>query len=445
MQRESWHSLFTFQRVQFRALLVWLAPLCIGCAAVLLAYAANHAFAFFLHMTALWWWWPFLSLPLGGMALTLFMRKSGERVEGSGIQQAIAALQVPDKPERIRFFINIRIAVIKFLAIVGGLGSGFVLGLEGPTVQIGASIFYAFRRFLPVNTKLHRRQLIMAGGAAGIAAAFNAPIAGIIFAFEEMLPVVKGNTSTKLLVAVILAGVVAAPVFGYQSYFGQLNFNGQMPLRLVPLLFLLALAGGLAGGLFSWLAVRAIHWLPFPEWRTLHPYRFVALCGVLIGVAGMAAPIFGSGAELTKEVLAGQATFSWYYLPLKMAGLLLTFLTGLPGGIFTPSLSMGAGLGYCWVPFVDAAWQTEFIAMGMVAVLSGVTRAPFASAFIMIEMTSGQNIVLHALATALVAAWVAGLFGVRFYHDMADRLLGIEHLSKSNLARATVAASDNNK
>ena len=427
MRHSSTPSASTFLNIPARAktLSLWLAPIGIGCAATLLAYIAHHAFSLFVGLTARWWWWPFFSLPLGGMALTLFMFRAGKGAAGSGIQQVVAALQITGEPEKIGGLVSLRLALVKFAAVVGGLASGFVLGLEGPTVQIGAGIFYAFRRVLPFTSMVQRRQLIMAGGAAGIAAAFNAPLAGLIFAFEEMLPTLKGNTPGKLVIAVILAGMVAGPVFGYENFFGRVHLPGGMPLDLFPLIGVVALAGGAAGGFFSWLIVRASSWIPAPLWklRLRHPYIFVVACGLAIACIGMPAPIFGSGVELTKEVLAGRAELAWYYFPLKFMGLALTSLTGLPGGIFSPSLSIGAGLGFCVTPFVDPLWQNEFICAGMIAVLAGVTRAPLTAAFIMIEMTDGHSMVLQALASAFLAAWAARFFRVRFYHDLAKKLL----------------------
>ncbi len=408
-----------------RMLFLLAGSISIGCAAVLLAATAGKAFVLFEHMRGRWPWWPFLALPLGGLILTWFMRKVGPGAEGSGIQQAIAALEQAGKPNLGGKLINPRLAAAKFVAITGGMGSGFVLGLEGPTVQIGASILYYLRRFFPAQTTLLRRQLILAGGAAGIAAAFNAPLAGLIFAFEEMSHSVKGHTSGKLAVAIILAGVVAQPVFGYHSYFGRIALSGGMPLVYVPLLALLALLGGLIGGAFTWLALRLHRWLPAPVlWlRRERPYLFVACCGLLIAVAGLAAPIYGSGAETTRLMLKGELDVGWQYLPCKFAGLLLTFTTGLPGGIFSPSLSIGAGLGNWFLPFVEASWHAEFITVGMVAVLAGVTRAPLTAAFILIEMTDGHSIVLTALGAAVLAAYVARFFHVRFYHELAARIV----------------------
>ena len=359
------------------------------------------------------------------MVLTWFIRYVGPGTEGSGIQQAVAALLAARDPHLPGRLINLRLALAKFVAIVGGLASGFVLGLEGPTVQIGASILFSLRRFFPVDTANMRRQLVLAGGAAGIAAAFNAPLAGLIFAFEEMSHAPAHRTSGKLVVAIILAGVVAQPVFGYQSYFGRLALSGDLPLVTVPALLLLALLGGLVGGAFSWLALRTERWMPraVQRLRRGHPYIFVAGCGFLIALLGMAVPIFGSGAETTRALLAGSENLPWQYLPCKFAGLVLTVLTKLPGGIFSPSLALGAGLGNWFLPFIDPVWQEEFLAVGMASVLAAVTRAPLTAAFIMIEMTDGHTMVLEMLGAAFLAAHVARFFRARFYREQAARIL----------------------
>lgn len=426
MANKSWWAPFTFWwRGGSKYLLLWLGPLCIGAAATLLSRAAGWSFDLFQRFHAAWWWWPFVSLSLGGLALTWFLRQAGPGASGSGIQQAMAAVEMVEQPQKMESLIGLRLALVKFAAIVGGLGSGFVLGLEGPTIQIGACIFYAFRRFLPETDPSRHRRLIIAGGAAGIASAFNAPMAGLIFAFEELAFTPGKGHLGKLVLAIILAGVVAEPMFGHQSYFGRVDLADGLQLNLLPLMIILALLGGLTGGAFSWLALRTAIWLPRPVRRfsARHPYYFVAACGLLIAVLGLAAPIFGSGAELTKTMLNDQVQVPWYYLPLKFGGLVLTFLTGLPGGIFSPSLSIGAGLGALFTPLVGSMWQSEFIAVGMVAVLAAVTRAPLTAAFIMIEMTDGHSMVLPALGAAFLAAWVASFFKARFYHELAERLL----------------------
>lgn len=405
-------------------LALWFGAALVGLVAVVLAKAADSSLALFQSLSERWAWWPFFALPFGGMAIRWLMQRMGKGSEGSGIPQAMAALQVNDQPALIRQLLSLRIATAKFIGVVAGLGCGFVLGREGPTVQIGASLMYACRRFLPLSDAVFRRQLILAGGAAGIAAAFNTPLAGIVFAFEELARSVEEKTSGKLLGAVILSGVVSLAIQGDYIYFGRIHVPGFSYSILFPML-IVAVSAGLIGGLFSWLCVHQERWLPLQVriWRSEYPYWFVASCGLLIACMGLAAPIFGSGAEITSAVVSGHETMSWYFLPLKFAGLLATFLTGLPGGIFAPSLSMGAGVSSWFLPLFDSGIHIKLIAIGMAAMLAAVTRAPLTSAIILIEMTDGHEMVISILAAAMIASTVARLFGTNLYHDLAERAL----------------------
>ncbi|MGL6041985.1 MAG: chloride channel protein, partial [Deefgea sp.] len=361
------------------------------------------------------------------------MQHIGAGAQGSGIPQVQAALKLNDDPQQIERILSPRIAVAKFIAIVLGLGSGFVLGREGPTVQIGASIMFACRKLLPIDDPIFRRQLILAGGAAGIAAAFNTPLAGIVFAFEELARSVEEKTSGKLLGAVILAGLVSLALQGNYIYFGKIHVPPFSYSILLPLV-IIAVAAGLIGGAFSWLCVNVSTWMPLKIkiFKQYHPYYFIAGIGFLIGFCGLFAPIYGSGAEITSEVIAGHADLAWYFLPLKFIGQLGTFLTGLPGGIFAPSLSLGAGIGSWFVPFFDPALKIKLIAIGMVAALAAITRAPLTSAIILMEMTDGHDMVISIMITAMIAASVARVYKTNLYHDLAEQMLA--NLRSNNTA-----------
>lgn len=419
---------------------LWLGAAVIGVVAYLLGLSSRRALELFADMRASHPWWPFLTLPVGGAALTWFMRRVGPGTEGSGIQQAVAAIHIVHHEQQIGALVNLRLAAAKFLAIVFGTGSGFVLGIEGPTVQIGASIMYAFRRLYPFSNPALRGQLIMAGGAAGIAAAFNAPMAGLMFAFEELGKAVSWHASARVMLSVILAGTVAFGLRGNVSFFDNVDFFRQVPFALLAILLAVTVAGAAMGSAFAWLAIRTNRWLPesVRRFRSAHPYRFAVACALLIAVVGLAAPIFGSGVEETGAVLRGEAVFSWLYAPCKLVGLLLTLLIGVPGGVFAPSLALGAGVG-CWFTALGAPeWHSAIIAIGMVSCLSAVTRAPLTAAIIIAEMTAAHEIMLVAMGASLLSAHLSRFTHVRFYHDLAGRALkGLAHKRERVSIRGT--------
>ncbi|QLG87240.1 chloride channel protein [Chitinibacter bivalviorum] len=421
------HVLARFQYLSLRSrqtILLWLGAACVGLVAVLLAKAAEWSFELFNSLQHQWRWAPLMIVPLGGVAARWVMQKMGEGAQGSGIPQTKAALQLTESVSLTEKLLSIRIAIAKFLGIVIGLGSGFVLGREGPTVQIGASIMYALHRFSPKDSAQFRRQLILAGGAAGIAAAFNTPLAGIVFAFEELARSVEEQTSGKLLGAVIIAGVVSLAILGDYVYFGRIhvpNFNYDIILPVI----VVSTMCGLVGGSFAWVCIHTKRWLPqaVQIWRGQHPYYFVAACGLLIAIFGLIAPIHGSGAEITSEAINHAQTLPWYFTPLKWAGMILTFMTGLPGGVFAPSLSLGAGVGSWFSVLFSDTSTVKLMAIGMVALLAAVTRAPLTAAVIMMEMTDGHDMVISSLAAAMIASYVSRLFRVNLYHELADSAL----------------------
>lgn len=408
----------------YKHIIIWIAPILIGTTIALLAYTSNFAFAYFSMMAKIYFWFPFVTLTLGGIVLTKLMKIGGSNVEGSGIQQTIAAIHLSKRPSIIAIILNLRLAFLKFVTIVGGLGSGFILGLEGPTVQIGACIFNSFRRFIPYDNAFIRRQIIMAGGAAGIAAAYNAPFAAIIFAFEELYFELKFSTIIKVAIAVILSDIMVNPVFGYSSYFGELYINQTIPFAYWHLILILALLGGLLGGLISWLAIKSLNYIHSQNFYKKHTYIFITGCGFIIAIIGVFAPIFGSGADIARHLLDEQIEVAWYYTPLKILGFLTTFVTGLPGGVFTPSLSIGAGFGNYFTYFTAAPWHPHFIALGMISILAAVTRAPFTACFIMIEMSYSPGLLPYALFTALISSFAASIFKIHFYEDLAKTILG---------------------
>jgi H+/Cl- antiporter ClcA len=207
---------------------------------------------------------------------------------GSGIPQTIAALSQPDTAARDSL-LSIRIAAGKLILTVAALLSGASIGREGPTVQIGASIMHSLRRFTRFSVVDVDRGLILAGGAAGIAAAFNTPPAGIVFAIEELSRSFEERTSGTIYTAVILAGVTSVALVGNYTYFGSTH-----PALTEPRMWLMVpvcgLIGGIAGGIFSrcMLALRS----PLPgflgKFKIHAPVRFAMMCGIVVAAIGWA-------------------------------------------------------------------------------------------------------------------------------------------------------------
>lgn len=411
------HSWKWQQRLTFLA-----GGLLVGLIAVGLAIGSDAAQALFRAQIARWPYLPLLLTP-AGFALALFLTiRFFPNCQGSGIPQAIAA-RASDNVEHRSSLVGLRAAIGKIVLTLFGLLVGASTGREGPTVQVGASAMFLAGRVSP------RRQsgLILAGSAAGVAAAFNTPLAGIVFAIEEMSRSFEMRTSGLIIGTVILAGLTAQALLGNYTYFG--TTDAALPIGTawiaVPLC---AVAGGLAGGLFSWILVSSIGFMPL-RWRTwigAHPVAFAALCGLGLAACGLASggTIYGTGYEQARMVLHQNGPLSLFYAPLKFVATALSSLSGIPGGIFSPSLSIGAGIGSDIAHFFHHAAPGPIVLLGMVAYFTGVVRAPITGFVIVSEMTGDRSILVALMATALLANAVAGLInrdGV--YHLLATRFL----------------------
>ncbi len=404
----------------------WSCGIVVGLAAVAFALLSDGAAERFAHAAALYPWMPFIVTPLAGAGLLWLTRTCFPGAQGSGIPQVIAEMKRPsDGPWRP--LISLRIATGKILLGVGALGAGFSFGREGPTVQIGASLMAAAGRFMPATLRIHRQHLLVAGGAAGIAAAFNAPLAGIIFAIEELSRSIESRMSGVVITAIVLAGVVAQHFLGNDNYFGRVVVFGESA-ELFYAILVCAAATGLAGGLFArMLLISVTGWHGrLADFRVAHPYAFVALCGLLLAALGLTSGgiTWGSGFSETKDLLTGLTEMPWYFGPAKFVATVLSYLSGLPGGIFAPSLAIGAGIGQDLVPLLSAqAFSTTIIVLCMVGFLAAATQAPITAFIIVMEMVNGYSIVIALMATALIASAISRMISKPLYATLAEHML----------------------
>jgi H+/Cl- antiporter ClcA len=271
--------------------------------------------------------------------------------------------------------------------------------------------------------------LALAGGAAGVAAAFNTPLAGIVFAIEELSKSFEERASGTTLTTVILAGVVAIALMGDYTYFGQPVVSRAFASSVKPEVLLLAATCGLAGGLFSLLTLKTTERLPglIGRLRAERPALFAGLCGLLVAALGAASGslTYGTGYDEARSILVGNAHLAWFYAPARALATLLSYLSGVPAGLLAPSLSVGAGLGQCLADHLGETTAVPFAILGMCGFLAGVTQAPLTSFVIVMEMTAQHAMVLPLMLTAAVATAVSKMVSKPLYQTLADRYAAI--------------------
>jgi H+/Cl- antiporter ClcA len=394
----------------------------VGAAAVALATLADWTQAAFALLLAKSRYASLVVTPLG-FALSVFLtNRFFPNSQGSGIPQAIAARQLTDQAARGRL-VSIRIAIGKVLLTLLGLLCGASVGREGPTVQVGASIMFAAGYMSP------RRQpgLILAGAAAGVAAAFNTPLAGIVFGIEEMSREFETRTSALVISAVIAAGLTSLALVGNYDYFGSnatMLRNGTDWLS-VPLC---GVAGGLAGGAFSRLLIELARSLPgrFGQLVKRHPIAVALACGLGVAVCGLASGdmIYGTGYAQVKAALEHGTPLPWDFGLLKLAATALSAISGIPGGIFAPSLAVGAGIGANVSHLFSDAPLGAIMLLGMVSYFAGVVQAPITAFVIVTEMSDNHAMVVPLMASALIAHTTSGLVCPEgIYHALARGFL----------------------
>ena len=413
-------------RLWWRRVVFWVGAVLVAAVAVAFAKAADWAGGLFLHLAAGHVWLPFIVAPTGLTIAFLLTRYVFPGAQGSGIPQTIAALHLHD-PAMVDRVLSLRIAVGKVLLTLLGLASGASIGREGPTVQVGASIMHALGNLLRLPRLELRRALILAGGAAGIAAAFNTPLAGIVFAIEELSHSFEARTSGTVFTAVVVAGATTLGLVGNYTYFGQTSAELTNNVAWLAVI-VCSVTGGLAGGVFSQTLIIAARGLPGRAGRLiiLYPAAFAALCGLLLAVIGYLSggQTYGTGYAQARAMVEDHSTLPSVYALLKLAATVVSYVSGIPGGIFAPSLSIGAALGSVLSPLVPGAPAGAMILLGMTAYFSGVVQAPITSAVIVMEMTANQSLMIPLMATAFLSFAVSRLICRRpLYGALARRFL----------------------
>jgi H+/Cl- antiporter ClcA len=423
--RDASRTLLSTQHWRAR-LVLWTAGAAIGAAAVGFAWLADEAQGLLRKLLALAPWSPWVLSPLGFALIAWLTRRYFRGAEGSGIPQTISA-QLPDVGRIDAALFRPRLAMARVGLAAAGLFCGGSIGREGPTVHVGAVIAHAFRRLMPHGgTLAQQRMLVLAGGAAGVSAAFNTPLAGIVFAVEELSRSFEERASGAALTAVILAGIVSIAWVGDYTYFGH-PVVAHVPGAVSPAVLSVAVIGGLGGGLFSRLMLLSSAGLPwaFGRLQRRWPVMFALVCGLVAAAVGSLSGglTYGTGYQEARSVLMGDAHLPWYYAPARALATLATSASGIPAGLLAPSLSVGAGLGQIMADTAGQPAAAPLAILGMCGYLAGVTQAPLTSFVIVMEMTAQHAMLLPLMVTAAVATTLSKLLSPPLYRTLALRYL----------------------
>ncbi|MDJ0657853.1 MAG: chloride channel protein [Crocosphaera sp.] len=350
-------------------------------------------------------------LPLGGLILGylagLLIETLSPTATGGGITQVKAALARYPVP------LSLRVAVVKLIGTILVLGGGLTLGRRAPTVHIGAALAAQLSSWVPTSPE-HRRQMIAAGAAAGLAAGFTTPIAGVLFVIEELMRDVSGLTLETAIVASFTGAVVSLIL---QS--STLNFPSSL-LELpditftaseIPFYLLLGILAGLLGALFNrglLASVKIQSYFNLPlSWR-------IGLMGLVSGIIiALLPPFFRDNAGLRIVLVTGELDGSRILLAF-VAHFFLTILAyscNAPGGLFGPALVLGSALGYLVGDFegliTGTATQSTYALAGMGAFFTAVVRVPVTAIVFVFELNTDFNIVLPLMVTCAVSYIVA--------------------------------------
>jgi H+/Cl- antiporter ClcA len=387
----------------------------VGLVALLFARAADWAMALFGEATAAVPWLPYLITPLGVFGLAAFTKWFTPESRGSGIPQVIAAARDPRGP--IEPLISLRTGIAKLAMTLAALLVGASVGREGPTVQVSASILAKVHRAFRVPISAG---VIIAGGAAGVAAAFNTPLAGVAFAIEELANAFEQRVTMLVMTAILISGMVSLGVSGDYVYFGALpeTLGVSRMLIIAPIA---GFVGGIAGGMFARLILSVTrHRRRYLGPLAGRPLLWALICGIGIAAIGVATDLtWGTGYAVSKALIEG-APAPWYFGPAKFAATALSTLAGMPGGIFSPSIATGAGLGNILCLLFPNDPRGAVVLLGMIAYFTGVVRAPLTAVIIVMEVTASRGMIIPLFASAVIADASAQLIcKEKLYHGLA--------------------------
>jgi len=408
-----------------QAIPFWIASIIVGLVTVLFAKLFALAESIMLHIFGWHNWIIFIQVPFFMIAAWWIVKKWAPYARGSGIPQVMAATELINHSPKtnVEKLLSIKVSVIKILSSLLMALGGAAIGREGPTIQIAGSIFSYVNNHIPKNwPKLKRTNMIVAGAAAGLAAAFNTPLGGIVFAVEELSRTHVTFYRTALFSGVIIAGLTAQGILGPYLYLNSQPIVSGTSLHIFLPVLLVAIIGGLSGSYLCKWILKILRWKAKALTKNSQHIFFILACAFIISsITYFINPsITGSGKEIMLKLLfTTNKSMPWYTFPLRLLGPLVSFTSGGAGGVFAPGLAAGATLGAIagnWFNLVPADINLLILA-GMVAFLTGITRTPFTSAILVLEMTDRHSVIFYLMLAGMVAGLASLLVDKESFYD----------------------------
>lgn len=395
-----------------QAIPFWIASLLTGLIAV--GFTKLFGYSEGILRNVLHWrqWTIFFMAPVCFLLAWLCVVLFAPNAKGSGIPQVMAAIELatPKYEGKLKYLLSLRILLTKIASSLLMVLGGGAIGREGPTIQIAGSVFYIVHRWMPKSwPRLSNQGFILTGAAAGLAAAFNTPLGGVVFAMEELARIHIRYFRTALFSAVIIAGLTAQGFLGPYLYLGYPDVRG-LQFRIFVGVAATAIVAGILGALMCRFILKVMHWKrSFNRTKTI---LFIIIAGLVMATLAFFAndEILGSGRDLMNHLLfTDEKATVWHTALMRTIGPIICFNIGSAGGVFAPALAGGASIGSYLAGTFDLMGSNAniLILSGMVGFLTGVTRTPFTSAILVLEMTDRHSVIFHLMLAALLSNMAA--------------------------------------
>ncbi len=411
----------------FKALGLWVSAIAAALIAVMYAKLFRLAEEFYLSFLKDHTYFVLALSPILFFLAWILVYKFAPEAAGSGIPQIMAvnkAEEVADPKKFMDRLLGLKVAFFKVISSLLCVLGGGAIGREGPTLQISASIFHFFGKqvgkFVPQN---NQQTWVVAGAAAGLASAFNTPLGGIVYAIEELSLIHFYKIRTALITAVIASGLVSQWILGNYLFLGFPSLS-PVGIAILPAAILVGIITGFMGGVFG----RFLHFV-LKKRNALKQFSKLVLLTLACGVIAASLSLIderssGAGIHVITDFLRQKDEPSFVLVGIRFISTVVSYLSGAAGGIFSPSLTIGGTMGAFLSSFIGQNHANLMILLGMIGFLTGVTRTPFTSFILVLEMTDRHLAIFPMMITAVVAQWISRIIdGRSFYEHVMEKFL----------------------